>query len=143
MNQLLQSGRAWMCRTASSRLFVVSYACVSLSADDGSVVKQEFEGKDGLSVTSHEDRAQEGEEDLEDMYTCDSCQQDFDSLADLTEHRAHQCPGGKPLRLGNLYWGFGTHCHPFHCHSHLRSLFSLTITLNSASASASGTQLVG
>ncbi|MGH0135114.1 UNVERIFIED_CONTAM: hypothetical protein FKN15_056631 [Acipenser sinensis] len=63
---------------------------------DGSVVKQEFEGKDGLSVTSHEDRAQEGEEDeedLEDLYTCDSCQQDFDSLADLTEHRAHQCPG--------------------------------------------------
>ncbi|XP_033897072.3 zinc finger protein 423 isoform X2 [Acipenser ruthenus] len=76
-----------------SSAFAPGWGSTAVQTDDSSVVKQEFEGKDGLSVTSHEDRAQEGEEDLEDMYTCDSCQQDFDSLADLTEHRAHQCPG--------------------------------------------------
>ncbi|RMC09076.1 hypothetical protein DUI87_14082 [Hirundo rustica rustica] len=48
------------------------------------------------SVTSQEERNEE-DEDMEDesIYTCDNCQQDFDSLADLTEHRAHNCPGGK------------------------------------------------
>ncbi|XP_009699005.1 PREDICTED: zinc finger protein 423-like, partial [Cariama cristata] len=47
------------------------------------------------SVTSQEERNEE-DEDMEDesIYTCDNCQQDFDSLADLTEHRAHNCPGG-------------------------------------------------
>lgn len=47
------------------------------------------------SITSQEERNEE-DEDLEDesIYTCDNCQQDFDSLADLTEHRAHNCPGG-------------------------------------------------
>jgi len=47
------------------------------------------------SVTSQEERNEE-DEDMEDesIYTCDNCQQDFDSLADLTEHRAHHCPGG-------------------------------------------------
>ncbi|KAJ7419497.1 hypothetical protein WISP_53843 [Willisornis vidua] len=46
------------------------------------------------SVTSQEERNEE-DEDMEDesIYTCDNCQQDFDSLADLTEHRAHNCPG--------------------------------------------------
>lgn len=47
------------------------------------------------SVTSQEERNEE-DEDMEDesIYTCDNCQQDFDSLADLTDHRAHNCPGG-------------------------------------------------
>ncbi|KAF7244682.1 hypothetical protein EYD10_09061 [Varanus komodoensis] len=47
------------------------------------------------SVTSQEERNEE-DEDMEDdsIYTCDNCQQDFDSLADLTDHRAHSCPGG-------------------------------------------------
>ncbi|KAK9392713.1 zinc finger protein [Crotalus adamanteus] len=47
------------------------------------------------SITSQEERNEE-DEDMEDesIYTCDNCQQDFDSLADLTEHRAHNCPGG-------------------------------------------------
>nr|XP_009477879.1 PREDICTED: zinc finger protein 423 [Pelecanus crispus] len=61
----------------------------------------ESEGKDSRaleernSVTSQEERNEE-DEDMEDesIYTCDNCQQDFDSLADLTEHRAHNCPGG-------------------------------------------------
>ncbi|XP_066569569.1 zinc finger protein 423 [Amia ocellicauda] len=48
--------------------------------------------EDGHSVTSHEDRA--GDDDLDDeaLYTCDNCQQDFECLAELTEHRTHLCP---------------------------------------------------
>ncbi|XP_078066981.1 zinc finger protein 423 isoform X4 [Mustelus asterias] len=61
---------------------------------------QEYDTKDGQlledrhSMTSQEER-NEDDEDMEDesIYTCDNCQQDFDSLADLTEHRAHRCPG--------------------------------------------------
>lgn len=51
--------------------------------------------EDRHSMTSQEER-NEDDEDMEDesIYTCDNCQQDFDSLADLTEHRAHRCPGG-------------------------------------------------
>lgn len=50
------------------------------------------------SVMSQEERNEE-DEDMEDesVYTCDNCQQDFDLLADLTEHRAQNCLGGKML----------------------------------------------
>lgn len=56
------------------------------------------------SVTSQEERNEE-DEDMEDesIYTCDNCQQDFDSLADLTEHRAHNCPGGN-VKLALQFW---------------------------------------
>ncbi|XP_040489018.1 zinc finger protein 423-like [Ursus maritimus] len=51
--------------------------------------------EDRNSVTSQEER-NEDDEDMEDesIYTCDHCQQDFECLADLTDHRAHRCPGG-------------------------------------------------
>nr|XP_014335900.1 PREDICTED: zinc finger protein 423 [Bos mutus] len=50
--------------------------------------------EDRNSVTSQEER-NEDDEDVEDesIYTCDHCQQDFESLAELTDHRAHRCPG--------------------------------------------------
>ncbi|CAD7678631.1 unnamed protein product [Nyctereutes procyonoides] len=50
--------------------------------------------EDRNSVTSQEER-NEDDEDMEDesIYTCDHCQQDFECLADLTDHRAHRCPG--------------------------------------------------
>lgn len=56
------------------------------------------------SVASQEDR-NDDDEDMEDesIYTCDNCQQDFDSLADLTEHRAHNCPGGN-VQLALQFW---------------------------------------
>ncbi|XP_023604568.1 zinc finger protein 423-like, partial [Myotis lucifugus] len=52
--------------------------------------------EDRSSVTSQEER-NEDDDDMEDesLYTCDHCQQDFESLADLTDHRAHRCPGGR------------------------------------------------
>ncbi|XP_026782949.1 zinc finger protein 423 isoform X1 [Pangasianodon hypophthalmus] len=55
--------------------------------------KERAGGEDGEhSVTSHDERA--GEEDLDDesIFTCDNCQQDFECLADLTEHRTNHCP---------------------------------------------------
>ncbi|XP_066541773.1 zinc finger protein 423 isoform X3 [Hoplias malabaricus] len=66
---------------------------------DAAVPERDSEGKDRAggedgeqSVTSHDERA--GEEDLDDesIFTCDNCQQDFECLADLTEHRTHHCP---------------------------------------------------
>uniref|UniRef100_A0AAR2LF86 Zinc finger protein 423 n=1 Tax=Pygocentrus nattereri TaxID=42514 RepID=A0AAR2LF86_PYGNA len=66
---------------------------------DVAVPERDSEGKDRAggedgehSVTSHDERA--GEEDLDDesIFTCDNCQQDFECLADLTEHRTNHCP---------------------------------------------------
>ncbi|CAL8292778.1 unnamed protein product [Boreogadus saida] len=36
------------------------------------------------------------DDDLDDesIFTCDNCQQDFECLAELTEHRTHHCPAG-------------------------------------------------
>ncbi|KAL4685490.1 hypothetical protein H8959_001087 [Pygathrix nigripes] len=62
--------------------------------------------EDRNSVTSQEER-NEDDEDMEDesIYTCDHCQQDFESLADLTDHRAHRCPGGsKTAGSRHLPW---------------------------------------
>ncbi|KAM7101348.1 zinc finger protein 423-like [Ciconia maguari] len=66
----------------------------SVTQSGGLVGELESEAKDSRaleernSVTSQEERNEE-DEDMEDesIYTCDNCQQDFDSLADLTEHR--------------------------------------------------------
>ncbi|XP_035381137.1 zinc finger protein 423 isoform X2 [Electrophorus electricus] len=44
------------------------------------------------SVTSHDDRAGDDDLDDESIFTCDNCQQDFECLADLTEHRTNHCP---------------------------------------------------
>ncbi|XP_039618798.1 zinc finger protein 423 isoform X2 [Polypterus senegalus] len=62
---------------------------------NGLEVPTEFDAHDGLSITSQDEQNQDGEEDPEEepIYTCDSCQQDFDTLSDLTEHRTHCCPG--------------------------------------------------
>ncbi|XP_076123669.1 zinc finger protein 423 isoform X2 [Alosa pseudoharengus] len=44
------------------------------------------------SVTSHDDRIGDDDLDDESIFTCDNCQQDFECLADLTEHRTNHCP---------------------------------------------------
>ncbi|XP_062386459.1 zinc finger protein 423-like, partial [Sardina pilchardus] len=44
------------------------------------------------SVTSHDDRIGDDDLDDESIFTCDNCQQDFECLADLTEHRTNLCP---------------------------------------------------
>ncbi|XP_053356232.1 zinc finger protein 423 isoform X3 [Clarias gariepinus] len=71
----------------------------SVKGADAAVPERDSEGKERAggedgeqSVTSHDERA--GEEDLDDesIFTCDNCQQDFECLADLTEHRTNHCP---------------------------------------------------
>lgn len=49
----------------------------------------------------HDDRDdRDHEDDLDDdpIFTCDNCQQDFDCLAELTDHRTNHCPAGKKQR---------------------------------------------
>uniref|UniRef100_A0A4W5PJB1 C2H2-type domain-containing protein n=1 Tax=Hucho hucho TaxID=62062 RepID=A0A4W5PJB1_9TELE len=47
------------------------------------------------SVTSHDDRIGDDDLDDESIFTCDNCQQDFECLAKLTDHRTNHCPAGK------------------------------------------------
>ncbi|XP_035646840.1 zinc finger protein 423 isoform X2 [Oncorhynchus keta] len=44
------------------------------------------------SVTSHDDRIGDDDLDDESIFTCDNCQQDFECLAKLTDHRTNHCP---------------------------------------------------
>lgn len=65
----------------------------TVSERDSERKESKAAGEDGeQSVTSHDERV--GEEDLDDdsIFTCDNCQQDFECLADLTEHRTNHCP---------------------------------------------------
>lgn len=50
----------------------------------------------------HDDRDdRDHDDDLDDepIFTCDNCQQDFDCLAELTEHRTNHCPAGKTVHV--------------------------------------------
>ncbi|KAF0041491.1 hypothetical protein F2P81_007389 [Scophthalmus maximus] len=52
-------------------------------------------GADDGEQEEHDERDErEHDDDLDDesIFTCDNCQQDFDCLAELTEHRTHHCP---------------------------------------------------
>lgn len=44
-----------------------------------------------------EDGDQDEDLDEEPIFTCDNCQQDFECLAELTEHRTHHCPAGETV----------------------------------------------
>lgn len=71
------------------------YIDAAVSERDSDRKESRVTGEDGeQSVTSHDERV--GEEDLDDdsIFTCDNCQQDFECLADLTEHRTNHCPAG-------------------------------------------------
>ncbi|KAJ7396081.1 hypothetical protein BTVI_148473 [Pitangus sulphuratus] len=98
------SGRIQTVEEGESSDFALTWdSSVTQSGGLGGELESEAKDSRALeernSVTSQEERNEE-DEDMEDesIYTCDNCQQDFDSLADLTEHRAHNCPGG----LGGL-----------------------------------------
>lgn len=65
--------------------------------DQGPVVAEDGEPEE------HDDRDdRDHEDDLDDdpIFTCDNCQQDFDCLAELTDHRTNHCPAGE--RKGGL-----------------------------------------
>lgn len=44
-----------------------------------------------------EDGDQDEDLDEEPIFTCDNCQQDFECLAELTEHRTNHCPAGETV----------------------------------------------
>ncbi|XP_063052912.1 zinc finger protein 423 [Engraulis encrasicolus] len=73
-------------------------------AGSGSGAGGALEDEGEQSVTSHEERL--GDEDLDDesLFTCDNCQQDFECLADLTEHRTNHCPADGDDDPAGLSW---------------------------------------
>lgn len=81
-------------------LIMISF-CLDVPASDR-------EPKDGRGPVAedgepeeHDDRDdRDHEDDLDDdpIFTCDNCQQDFDCLAELTDHRTNHCPAGKKNR---------------------------------------------
>uniref|UniRef100_A0A7N8Y3M3 Zinc finger protein 423 n=1 Tax=Mastacembelus armatus TaxID=205130 RepID=A0A7N8Y3M3_9TELE len=55
----------------------------------------------------HDDRDErDHDDDLDDesIFTCDNCQQDFDCLAELTEHRTNHCPADGDDDPAGLSW---------------------------------------
>ncbi|XP_028305499.1 zinc finger protein 423 isoform X2 [Gouania willdenowi] len=72
------------------------------------VTKREAEPKDGRVAT--EDGEQEEHDDHDDdiddesIFTCDNCQQDFECLAELTEHRTNHCPADGDDDPAGLSW---------------------------------------
>lgn len=63
---------------------------------------REGEPKDGPPTAAedgdqeeHDEREPDEDLDDESIFTCDNCQQDFDCLAELTEHRTNHCPAGE------------------------------------------------
>lgn len=63
-------------------------------------------GEDG-DQDEHDDRDdRDHDDDLDDesIFTCDNCQQDFDCLAELTEHRTNHCPAGKRVHVDCVHF---------------------------------------
>lgn len=56
------------------------------------------QGTEDGEQEEHDDRDdRDHDDDLDDesIFTCDNCQQDFECLAELTEHRTNHCPAGE------------------------------------------------
>lgn len=72
---------------------VLSCFCPDVPACDA-------DAKDSQTGGAEDGEQEERDEDLDDepIFTCDNCQQDFDCLAELTEHRTNHCPAGKRCR---------------------------------------------
>ncbi|CAJ1057473.1 zinc finger protein 423 isoform X3 [Xyrichtys novacula] len=51
-----------------------------------------------------DDRDHDDDLDDESIFTCDNCQQDFDCLAELTEHRTNHCPADGDDDAAGLSW---------------------------------------
>ncbi|XP_078805070.1 zinc finger protein 423 isoform X10 [Oryzias latipes] len=82
---------------------------------DESVVQtvpgREGEPKDGPPTAAedgdqeeHDEREPDEDLDDESIFTCDNCQQDFDCLAELTEHRTNHCPADGDDDPTGLSW---------------------------------------
>ncbi|XP_039463706.1 zinc finger protein 423-like, partial [Oreochromis aureus] len=66
-----------------------------IAASERDADPKEGTGAEDGEPDEHEDRDdRDHDDDLDDesIFTCDNCQQDFDCLAELTEHRTNHCP---------------------------------------------------
>lgn len=74
--------------------------CSDILASDREAEPKDSQGagaEDGEQEEHDERDDRDHDDDLDDesIFTCDNCQQDFDCLAELTEHRTNHCPAGK------------------------------------------------
>uniref|UniRef100_A0A3P8PXF1 Zinc finger protein 423 n=1 Tax=Astatotilapia calliptera TaxID=8154 RepID=A0A3P8PXF1_ASTCA len=60
--------------------------------------------EDGEPDEDRDDRDHDDDLDDESIFTCDNCQQDFDCLAELTEHRTNHCPADGDDDPAGLSW---------------------------------------
>ncbi|XP_027897973.1 zinc finger protein 423 isoform X2 [Xiphophorus couchianus] len=62
--------------------------------------------KDSQRGVAEEGEQEEHDDDLDDesIFTCDNCQQDFDCLAELSEHRTNHCPADGDDDPAGLSW---------------------------------------
>uniref|UniRef100_A0A3B3DME5 Zinc finger protein 423 n=1 Tax=Oryzias melastigma TaxID=30732 RepID=A0A3B3DME5_ORYME len=72
---------------------------------------REAEPKEGQPTSAedgdpeeHDEREPDEDLDDESIFTCDNCQQDFDCLAELTEHRTNHCPADGDDDPTGLSW---------------------------------------
>lgn len=82
-------------------LIIISYALIKnlflVSSSDVPAPTREAGLKDSQRGVAEEGEQEEHDDDLDDesIFTCDNCQQDFDCLAELSEHRTNHCPAGE------------------------------------------------
>uniref|UniRef100_A0A669DB52 Zinc finger protein 423 n=1 Tax=Oreochromis niloticus TaxID=8128 RepID=A0A669DB52_ORENI len=95
---------------AKARCVFHSYhQCVvgALLASERDADPKEGTGAEDGEPDEHEDRDdRDHDDDLDDesIFTCDNCQQDFDCLAELTEHRTNHCPADGDDDPAGLSW---------------------------------------
>lgn len=83
-----------------SHLIVV--CLTDVPASDREPKDSQGAGAEDGEQEEHDDRDdRDHDDDLDDepIFTCDNCQQDFDCLAELTEHRTNHCPAGKTVHV--------------------------------------------
>ncbi|XP_072290508.1 zinc finger protein 423 isoform X1 [Eucyclogobius newberryi] len=66
--------------------------------------KEPKEGEEGDQEDHEDDREHDDDLDDESIFTCDNCQQDFECLAELTEHRTNLCPADGDDDPAGLSW---------------------------------------
>ncbi|XP_056138705.1 zinc finger protein 423 isoform X2 [Lampris incognitus] len=79
----------------------------TVSAGDRETEPKERRGLEDGDHDDHDDRDDrdhDDELDDESIFTCDNCQQDFDCLAELTEHRTNHCPADGDDDPAGLSW---------------------------------------
>uniref|UniRef100_A0A3B5QJK7 Zinc finger protein 423 n=1 Tax=Xiphophorus maculatus TaxID=8083 RepID=A0A3B5QJK7_XIPMA len=91
-------------------LIIISYALIKnlflVSSSDVPAPSREAGLKDGQRGVAEEGEQEEHDDDLDDesIFTCDNCQQDFDCLAELSEHRTNHCPADGDDDPAGLSW---------------------------------------